>query len=70
METTDRTEDYLIGVRLREPAPAADYRLAGALSLHVGEFALVETANGTTGGCSAPRLPTKCGNGANGGRAS
>ena len=47
METTDRTEDYLIGVRLREPAPAEDYRLTGDLSLHVGEFALVETANGT-----------------------
>jgi cell fate regulator YaaT (PSP1 superfamily) len=47
MDTTDLTQDYLIGIRLREPAPAEDYRLTGDLSLHVGEFALVETANGT-----------------------
>jgi cell fate regulator YaaT (PSP1 superfamily) len=37
--------DYLIGVRLRETAPADDYRVGG-FDLHVGEFCLVETAGG------------------------
>jgi cell fate regulator YaaT (PSP1 superfamily) len=44
---TDAAPEYLIGVRLREPAQAEDYKLVGDLSLHVGEFALVETATGT-----------------------
>ena len=39
--------EYLIGIRLREPMLPEDYKLVGELSLHVGEFALVETANGT-----------------------
>ena len=39
--------EYLIGIRLREPVLPEDYKLVGELSLHVGEFALVETANGT-----------------------
>ena len=49
MEDTTVPE-YLIGVRLREPMLAEDYRLVGDLSLHVGEFALVETAGGTAVG--------------------
>ena len=39
--------EYLIGIRLREPMLPEDYKLVGELSLHVGEFALVETASGT-----------------------
>jgi cell fate regulator YaaT (PSP1 superfamily) len=39
--------EYLIGIRLREPVAAEDYKLVGDLFLHVGEFALVETADGT-----------------------
>ena len=46
METPVAPE-YLIGIRLREPTLPEDYKLVGDLSLHVGEFALVETANGT-----------------------
>jgi cell fate regulator YaaT (PSP1 superfamily) len=37
--------EYLIGVRLRETAPADDHRVAG-FDLHVGDFCLVEAANG------------------------
>jgi cell fate regulator YaaT (PSP1 superfamily) len=39
------TVELLIGVRLREPASADDYKLV-ALDLHVGDFAVVETAAG------------------------
>jgi cell fate regulator YaaT (PSP1 superfamily) len=46
MDSPDARE-YLIGIRLREPMLPEDYKLVGELSLHVGEFALVETANGT-----------------------
>jgi cell fate regulator YaaT (PSP1 superfamily) len=42
---TAQTE-YLIGVRLREPLAADDYRLVG-FDLHVGDFCIVETASGT-----------------------
>jgi cell fate regulator YaaT (PSP1 superfamily) len=41
----NETTEYLIGVRLREPLPADDYRLAG-FDLHVGDFCIVETAAG------------------------
>ena len=44
---TPAAPEYLIGIRLREPTLPEDYKLVGDLSLHVGEFALVETANGT-----------------------
>jgi cell fate regulator YaaT (PSP1 superfamily) len=37
-------DEYLIGVRLRETAPADDYKIAD-LFAHVGELVLVETAN-------------------------
>lgn len=50
--------EYLIGVRLREPFGAEDYKLVGDLFLHVGEFALVETANGPAiGEVRRPRRP-------------
>lgn len=39
--------EYLIGIRLREPMLAEDFKLVGDLSLHVGDFALVETPGGT-----------------------
>jgi cell fate regulator YaaT (PSP1 superfamily) len=46
-ETVSFTEvEFLIGVRLREPVPAEDYKLVG-LEVHVGDFVVVETASGT-----------------------
>ena len=35
--------EYLVGVRLRETAPADDYKLVGDLPLHVGDIVVVET---------------------------
>jgi cell fate regulator YaaT (PSP1 superfamily) len=42
----DAPTEYLVGVRLREPVQAEDYKLVG-FDAHVGEFVLVETGNGT-----------------------
>jgi cell fate regulator YaaT (PSP1 superfamily) len=42
--------EYLVGIRLREPAAAEDYKLVEALSLHVGDFAVVETSSATAVG--------------------
>ena len=42
-------DEYLIGVRLRDPAPADDYKLTD-LDAHVGDLVLVETAGGTAVG--------------------
>src|SRR2546428_8080370 len=39
--------EYLVGVRLREPAPADDYKVVGDLLLHVGDVVSVETQSGT-----------------------
>jgi cell fate regulator YaaT (PSP1 superfamily) len=39
--------EYLVGVRLRETAPADDYKLVGDLPLHVGDIVVVETQGGT-----------------------
>ncbi|MBI4635239.1 MAG: stage 0 sporulation protein [Candidatus Rokubacteria bacterium] len=51
-------EDFLIGVRLREPARAEDYKTAEELAPHVGEFVLVETRSGTAvGEVRRPRRP-------------
>ena len=48
---------YLIGVRLREPLMAEDY-LTTHPELHVGEFWMVETGNGTAvGEVRRPRRP-------------
>jgi len=43
----DTTNEYLVGIRLRETAPADDYKLVGELVLHVGDIVTVETASGT-----------------------
>jgi cell fate regulator YaaT (PSP1 superfamily) len=48
--------DYLVGVRLRETAPADDYRVAEDLALHVGDLVLVETsAESTIGEVRRPK---------------
>ena len=40
-------EEYLVGVRLRDTAPADDYKLVGDLPLHVGDIVVVEAQSGT-----------------------
>ena len=53
----DEEVKYLIGVRLREPLMAEDY-LTTDPELHVGEFWVVETGNGTAvGEVRRPRRP-------------
>jgi len=48
-------DDFLVGVRLRETAPADDYRVAD-LELHVGDLVLVETsAESTIGEVRRPK---------------
>jgi cell fate regulator YaaT (PSP1 superfamily) len=48
-------DDYLVGIRLRETAPADDYRVA-ELELHVGDLVLVETsAESTIGEVRRPK---------------
>jgi cell fate regulator YaaT (PSP1 superfamily) len=49
MENETTVTEYLIGVRLREPALAEDYKLVG-FHLSVGEFCVVETGSGTAVG--------------------
>jgi cell fate regulator YaaT (PSP1 superfamily) len=44
----EATDEYLVGVRLRETAPADDYKLVGDLVLHVGDVVRVETQSGTS----------------------
>jgi cell fate regulator YaaT (PSP1 superfamily) len=54
----DAEHEYLVGVRLREPAPADDYKLVGDLVLHVGDVVTVETQAGTAlGEVRRPRRP-------------
>ena len=49
-------EEYLVGVRLRDTAPADDYKLVGDLPLHVGDIVVVEAQTGTlTGEVRRPR---------------
>jgi cell fate regulator YaaT (PSP1 superfamily) len=43
----EATDEYLVGVRLRETTPADDYKLVGDLVLHVGDVVRVETQSGT-----------------------
>lgn len=51
-------DEYLIGVRLRDRAPAEDYKLVGELQLHLGDVVVVETATGTAlGEVRRPRRP-------------
>jgi cell fate regulator YaaT (PSP1 superfamily) len=40
-------EEYLVGVRLRDTAPADDFKLVGDLPLHVGDIVVVEAQVGT-----------------------
>ena len=44
----EATDEYLVGVRLRETAPADDYKLVGDPVLHVGDIVRVETQSGTS----------------------
>jgi cell fate regulator YaaT (PSP1 superfamily) len=43
----DRPDEWLIGIRLRDAAPAEDYKLVDDLALSVGDVVVVETATGT-----------------------
>jgi len=43
----DTGEAWLIGIRLRDAAPAEDYKLVDDLRTSVGDVAVVETATGT-----------------------
>jgi cell fate regulator YaaT (PSP1 superfamily) len=54
----EASNEYLVGVRLRESAPADDYKLVGDLVLHVGDIVSVETQTGTAlGELRRPRRP-------------
>jgi len=46
-EATEATNEYLVGVRLRDTAAADDYKLVGDLVVHVGDIVIVETQSGT-----------------------
>ena len=51
-------DESLIGIRLRDGVTAEDYKVAADVVLHVGDLALVETAEGTTvGEVRRPRRP-------------
>jgi cell fate regulator YaaT (PSP1 superfamily) len=55
--TDEGALEYLVGVRLRAPAQADDYKMIG-LDLRVGDFCVVETASGTAvGEVRRPRRP-------------
>ncbi len=54
----DEIDEFLIGIRLRDTAPAEDYKLVGALSIHVGDVVVVETPAGTAlGEMRRPKRP-------------
>lgn len=54
----EATAEFLVGVRLRAPAPAEDYKLVGDLVLHVGDIVSIETPTGTAlGEVRRPRRP-------------
>lgn len=54
----DTPEQWLIGIRLRNAAPADDYKLVEDRALHVGDLVVVETATGTAlGEVRRPRRP-------------
>jgi len=51
-------DEFLIGVRFREPLQAEDYKLVGDSKVHVGDFVLVETGSGTAiGEVRRPKRP-------------
>src|SRR5262249_5997929 len=47
MTELETVNESLVGVRLRDSAPADDYKLVGDLVLHVGDVVSVETQSGT-----------------------
>jgi cell fate regulator YaaT (PSP1 superfamily) len=54
----DMPEEWLIGIRLRDPAPAEDYKLVDDRAPGVGDLVVVETATGTAlGEVRRPRRP-------------
>jgi cell fate regulator YaaT (PSP1 superfamily) len=54
----EMAQEWLIGVRLRDAAPADDYKLVEDLPLAVGAVVVVETATGTAlGEVRRPRRP-------------
>jgi cell fate regulator YaaT (PSP1 superfamily) len=54
----DIREEWLIGIRLRDAAPADDYKLLDDLPVAVGDVIVVETATGTAlGEVRRPRRP-------------
>ena len=54
----EATNEYLVGVRLRQTVPADDYKLVGDVVLHVGDVVSVETQSGTVlGEVRRPRRP-------------
>src|SRR5690242_17263079 len=58
MDTDDIHEAWLIGIRLRDSAPADDYKLVEDVAHSVGEIVMVETATGTAlGEVRRPRRP-------------
>jgi cell fate regulator YaaT (PSP1 superfamily) len=44
---TDRSEEWLIGIRTRDTVPADDYKLVEDLAVMVGDIVLVETGSST-----------------------
>src|SRR5262245_7786271 len=58
MEMTESTEEWLIGIRVRDTSPADDFKLVEDLPLAVGDIVLVETSTGTVlGEVRRPRRP-------------
>jgi cell fate regulator YaaT (PSP1 superfamily) len=54
----DIREEWLIGIRLRDAAPADDYKMVEDLPVAVGDVVVVETATGTAlGEIRRPRRP-------------
>jgi cell fate regulator YaaT (PSP1 superfamily) len=54
----DIHEEWLLGIRLRDGAPADDYKLVEDLPIAVGDLVVVETASGTAlGEVRRPRRP-------------
>ena len=54
----DAREEWLIGIRLRDAAPADDYKLVDDVPASVGDVVVVETSSGTAlGEVRRPRRP-------------
>ena len=54
----DMPDEWLIGIRLRDPSPAEDYKLVDDRAHGVGDLVVVETATGTAlGEVRRPRRP-------------